>query len=71
MSIFVTHKLQDQIDCINGLIEAKVTNATARTPPANFDDWIMRVMGEGIANIFMRPYNYKVGKENCYRHARW
>jgi protoporphyrinogen oxidase len=25
-----------------------------------FDDWIMRVMGEGIANLFMRPYNFKV-----------
>lgn len=52
--------LEDQVDCINGLIEAKVANAMARSPPANFDEWIMRVMGEGIANIFMRPYNFKV-----------
>ena len=52
--------LEDQINCINGLIDAKVANATAKTPPANFDEWIMRVMGEGIANIFMRPYNFKV-----------
>ena len=29
-----------------------------------FDDWIMRVMGEGIANLFMRPYNFKVRPEN-------
>lgn len=28
--------------------------------PKNFDDWILKVMGEGIANIFMRPYNFKV-----------
>lgn len=52
--------LEDQVSCINGLIEAKVANATARAPPANFDEWILRVMGEGIADIFMRPYNFKV-----------
>jgi len=52
--------VDDQISCINGLIEAKVSNALAKTPPSNFDEWIMRVMGEGIANIFMRPYNFKV-----------
>ena len=51
---------EDQINCINGLIEAKVSNAVATDRPANFDEWILRVMGEGIANIFMRPYNYKV-----------
>lgn len=52
--------MEDQISCINGLIEAKVENALAKNPPANFDDWIMRVMGKGIADIFMRPYNFKV-----------
>ncbi len=52
--------LEDQVKCINGLIEAKVANALAKNPPADFDEWILRVMGEGIANIFMRPYNYKV-----------
>jgi len=52
--------LEDQVSCINGLIEAKVANAVAKNPPANFDEWILRVMGEGIANIFMRPYNFKV-----------
>lgn len=52
--------LEDQVNCINGLIEAKVANALAKDPPADFDEWIMRVMGEGIANIFMRPYNFKV-----------
>jgi hypothetical protein len=51
---------EDQIDCINGLIDAKVANEMASSPPANFDEWIMRVMGKGLANIFMRPYNFKV-----------
>lgn len=52
--------LEDQVKCINGLIEAKVANALATVAPANFDEWILRVMGEGIADIFMRPYNFKV-----------
>jgi len=52
--------LEDQVNCINGLIEAKVANAIATSAPANFDEWILRVMGEGIADIFMRPYNFKV-----------
>jgi protoporphyrinogen oxidase len=51
---------EDQIECINGLIDAKVANELANAPPANFDEWIMRVMGKGIANTFMRPYNFKV-----------
>ena len=41
-------------------VEAKVANALAKEAPANFDEWIMRVMGQGIADIFMRPYNFKV-----------
>mmetsp|Transcript_11900 Transcript_11900/g.14380 ORF Transcript_11900/g.14380 Transcript_11900/m.14380 type:complete len:502 (+) Transcript_11900:57-1562(+) len=52
--------VEDQIECINGLVEAKVLNATNSTKPANFDEWILRVMGVGIADIFMRPYNFKV-----------
>ena len=43
-------------------VEAKVANALAKEAPANFDEWIMRVMGQGIADIFMRPYNFKVRK---------
>tara|TARA_B100001121_G_scaffold247138_2_gene222423 strand:- start:355 stop:1788 length:1434 start_codon:yes stop_codon:yes gene_type:complete len=50
----------DQIECLQGLVDAKVLCATAQGKPANFDEWILRVMGEGIANIFMRPYNFKV-----------
>jgi protoporphyrinogen oxidase len=52
--------LEDQINCINGLIGATVANAIATAPPKNFDEWILRVMGKGIADIFMRPYNFKV-----------
>jgi protoporphyrinogen oxidase len=49
-----------QVACLSGLIEARVANATAAGRPANFDEWIMRVMGKGIADLFMRPYNFKV-----------
>ena len=49
-----------QIKCLVGVAEAKVANATAQTKPKNFDEWILRVMGSGIADLFMRPYNFKV-----------
>ena len=48
-----------QIKCLVGLAEAKVAVATAQSKPKDFDEWIMRVMGEGIADMFMRPYNFK------------
>jgi hypothetical protein len=46
------------------LIQAKVAAATARDSPTTFDEWIMRVMGKGIADLFMRPYNFKVCAEH-------
>ena len=52
--------LEDQETCLLGAIDATVVAAIATTPPANFDEWILRVMGEGIADLFMRPYNFKV-----------
>ncbi|MEW5306695.1 MAG: hypothetical protein WDW36_009143 [Sanguina aurantia] len=51
---------EDQIKCLTGLVEAKVNNTLAQSKPKNFDEWILRVMGAGIADIFMRPYNFKV-----------
>ena len=51
---------ETQIECINGAIDAVKEAAVATTKPQNFDEWILRVMGEGIANVFMRPYNFKV-----------
>ncbi|KAK6825164.1 FAD/NAD(P)-binding domain-containing protein [Apiospora arundinis] len=51
---------EDQVVCMNGLIDAALECRVANTKPKNFDEWIIRMTGEGIANIFMRPYNYKV-----------
>lgn len=49
-----------QVAALSGLVEARKANALAQQKPANFDEWILRVMGDGIANLFMRPYNFKV-----------
>ncbi|KAK8086976.1 UDP-galactopyranose mutase [Apiospora phragmitis] len=51
---------EDQVVCMNGLIDSALECRVANTKPKNFDEWIIRMTGEGIANIFMRPYNYKV-----------
>lgn len=37
-----------------------MANTVATAKPKSFDEWILRVMGSGIADIFMRPYNFKV-----------
>ncbi|KAB5582745.1 UDP-galactopyranose mutase [Coniochaeta sp. 2T2.1] len=50
----------DQVMCVEGLIDSALECRVANTKPKNFDEWILRMTGEGVANIFMRPYNYKV-----------
>ncbi|CAK7207534.1 hypothetical protein SEUCBS139899_010344 [Sporothrix eucalyptigena] len=51
---------EDQVKCIDGLIDAALECRVANTKPANFDEWILRMTGKGVADCFMRPYNYKV-----------
>ena len=51
---------EDQVKCIDGLIDAAMASRVAIDKPKNFDEWILRTCGEGVADIFMRPYNYKV-----------
>lgn len=43
--------------CLKGVID--ITGKEIRKP-ANFKEWILAVFGEGIADEFMLPYNYKV-----------
>jgi protoporphyrinogen oxidase len=44
--------------CVQGLWEAaRETDAAA---PQHFGEWITATFGEGIADVFMRPYNRKV-----------
>ncbi|KAK3297673.1 uncharacterized protein B0H64DRAFT_129633 [Chaetomium fimeti] len=51
---------EDQVKCIDGLIDASMASRVATTKPKDFDEWILRTCGEGVADVFMRPYNYKV-----------
>ena len=52
------HRLPPDVfmDCIMGIIAAQREHLTK----ANFDSYITAVFGEGIAEHFMRPYNFKV-----------
>ncbi|KAF1820800.1 FAD/NAD(P)-binding domain-containing protein [Dissoconium aciculare CBS 342.82] len=50
----------DQVLCLETLIDAALEARVASTKPKDFDEWILRNVGEHLANIFMRPYNYKV-----------
>jgi protoporphyrinogen oxidase len=44
------------LDCVMGLIEAQ----KATMPSESFGEWINATFGEGIARLFMLPYNFKV-----------
>lgn len=48
----------DLVACLHGLVALTQNPPTA--PPATFDDWIQHSFGDGIADVFMRPYNFKV-----------
>ena len=63
---FVGYPLQNNIGglepettlaCMMGLINAQLHPAAK---PTNFKEWILAGMGEGIAEHFMLPYNFKV-----------
>ncbi|KAL2354208.1 UDP-galactopyranose mutase [Cryomyces antarcticus] len=51
---------EEQVKCMDGMIDAALEARVSNTKPQNFDEWIVRMMGTGIADLFMRPYNYKV-----------
>lgn len=44
------------LECIMGLIETRENDRKVRT----FEDWILKMFGEGIAKYFLIPYNLKV-----------
>ena len=51
--------LEDQVVAIKGLLVASEKRHKA-SAPVTFDEWIVHNLGEGIADQFMRPYNFKV-----------
>jgi protoporphyrinogen oxidase len=66
------HKLPKEVmtECLNGLIDLYKNPKPGK--PANFEDWILRTQGEGIAKHFMFPYNFKVwAHEPKMMNADW
>ena len=51
---------EEKVKCIDGMIDAALVASRATEKPKDFDEWIVRMMGTGVADLFMRPYNYKV-----------
>jgi protoporphyrinogen oxidase len=56
------HRLDpaDRWRCARGLWEAAQTESSLAHKPAHFGQWIQATFGEGIADLFMLPYNNKV-----------
>ena len=48
----------DTSECLQGL--ECVAQTRGLSTPENFEDWIIATFGEGIARLFMLPYNSKV-----------
>ncbi len=49
---------EDMWKCLGGLIELYKNPKPGK--PKNFREWIMATFGEGLAEVFMIPYNFKV-----------
>jgi protoporphyrinogen oxidase len=45
-------------ECLQGIIRLYKAGPSPR--PSNFGEWIDRTFGEGLAKVFLRPYNFKV-----------
>jgi protoporphyrinogen oxidase len=55
----IRHLPREQMfDCLSGLIDVQVNSNG--NPPLDFEQWILRSFGEGVARLFMFPYNFKV-----------
>ena len=46
--------------CLQGIVELYGPGARTDTQPKNFEEWILATFGQGIADEFMLPYNFKV-----------
>lgn len=67
MDRFVPYPFQNNIKylpkeaqwaCVQGLVKLYASPVSQR--PANFLEWVMQSFGEGLADVFMKPYNFKV-----------
>jgi protoporphyrinogen oxidase len=48
---------EELVRCVRGLLR---TFRDGRKDPANFREWILATFGEGVAELFLFPYNWKV-----------
>lgn len=61
----------DLMACLEGLLEVHESNGH-RPAPANFEEWILRSFGSGLAEVFMIPYNRKVwAYDPCELGTTW
>ena len=66
------HRLpaRDLYRCLDGLVD--IITQSPRQTPANFREWILSTYGQGIADIFMLPYNLKVwAHDPSVMNASW
>nr|AAX09637.1 UDP-galactopyranose mutase [Trypanosoma cruzi] len=66
------HRLpeQDRKRCLDELVRSHARKYAE--PPNNFEESFTRQFGEGIADIFMRPYNFKVwALPPCLMSTEW
>ena len=56
------HRLpeEERARCVRGLITAAVASQKGTPLPDSFGQWIVAAFGPGIADVFLRPYNWKV-----------
>ena len=59
------HRLppEDRWRCVEGLLSVADHEPAAPPPPTtarDFDEWMLATFGQGIADVFLRPYNFKV-----------
>lgn len=47
--------VEDQVKCIEGMIDAADERSKAHDKPKNFDEWIMRMMGQSPSPCPIRP----------------
>jgi len=50
----------EMLECLEGVIKAKENPALQASKPRTFQDWIDRNFGDGLARVFLNPYNLKV-----------
>lgn len=48
----------DLTACLDGLVD--LMTGDARPRPKAFDEWLMNQFGQGLCDVFMYPYNFKV-----------